>query len=304
MEFYKEITIEDFGELIAGKVIDLLGKNYSVEFKEMIKNNGSVRHAIVVHKLFDPVAPAIYIDDLYEQALERDDIRFLPEYIVECYNKSIKHEIEVEFFKDFSKVAEFLTFKLVNEGKNEEMLKDVPYRQFEDLALVPICKISNNSIGEGMIVIRNEHLKLWEISEDELWKNIHESARAVSGVKIENLADFSRDKFGVPFDMFLNNMFVITNDKCVNGASAAFFPGVLKEVAEMSSSDLILIPSSVHEMISVPAEGEIGDIGCLLAIIKEVNDTVVMDEDVLSDNAYYYNARSERLSILKADKDE
>ncbi len=304
MNSNKELTIGDFGVLMADGAKDILGEGYSIEYKEILKNNGVAYHALIIRKGLENVSPTIYIDSFYEDYRKGEDIRLIPQSLVKLYRMSCRHNIDVDFFMDFSTVCEHLTFRLVNAAKNEAMLRDIPYREFEDLALLPICSVKNKSFGSGNIVITKRHLEFWEISEDELWENVFERAKEVSGVKIENLSKFMTDRTGIPMDEYDCNMYVVTNSTGLNGASSVLFPEVLKKIAEKVGSDLILIPSSVHEMIAIPYMNGIMLPWGLPAMIREVNETVLADEEILSNNAYYYDAKEDKLSILEGNESE
>ena len=300
MNINSELTIQDFGVLMADRVKDTLGENVSVEYKEIIKNNGVVHHALVIKRDGDNVAPTIYIEEFYREYRKEKDTSNLPELIADFYRKNSGRDLDVEFFSDFAKVCANLTFRVVNIEKNKEMLKDVPYKKFEDLALVPLCSIRNHSIGNGSIVIHKQHLSHWEVSYDELWENVFEHAKEVSKVRIESIFKFVSDKTGIPFEDIEEKIYVITNESMLYGAAVAFYPGVLKNVAKKVGSDLIIIPSSVHEMIVVPAHEQLVGIRELIMMIREVNETVVCDEEVLSNNAYYYDAAEDIIRIAES----
>ena len=59
--------------------------------------------------------------------------------------------IDLSFFRNFDSVEEKLSFKLVGLKDNKEYLEDIPYRRFEDLAMVPICMVRNSEIGVGLL---------------------------------------------------------------------------------------------------------------------------------------------------------
>ena len=293
------LNIDDFGVLLADGTKDTLGEDYSVEYKEVIKNNGVVYHAIVIKKNIENIAPTIYIDELFREYLKGRKIKALTESVVQFYHRcGAGREVEVDFFKDFSKVCENLSFKVINLEKNQKMLSDVPYRQVVDLAMVPICNVKNRAIGSGNIMIHKRHLEMWEISEEELWENVFEYTHKASPVKTVKLCEFVSDRTGIPFEDYLDNVMVVTNKEMQHGASAAFYPGVLRGLAKDFDSDLVMIPSSVHETIVMPSymagTGEF----TIAQMIREVNDKVVSDEEILSDNAYYYNRAEEVLSIF------
>ena len=56
----------------------------------------------------------------------------------------------------------------------------------------------------------------------------------------------------------------------------------------LGTDKMVVIPSSIHELIVVPYNESIDDIN---AIVEEVNRTTVSAEDVLSGHIYYYDKK-------------
>ena len=65
------------------------------------------------------------------------------------------------------------------------------------------------------------------------------------------------------------------------------YPRVLEDIANQLDEDYYILPSSIHEIIILPASCcmEYSDID---EMIVEINETQVSEEDTLSDHAYYY----------------
>ena len=86
-------------------------------------------------------------------------------------------------------------------------------------------------------------------------------------------------------------MYILTNEFRTNGATTLLYEGILEEIAGMFDSDIILLPSSIHEVILVPAasgDEYLKQLDDFSAMVKEVNETELADEEILSDHAYYY----------------
>jgi hypothetical protein len=169
--------------------------------------------------------------------------------------------------------------------------------------MIPICIVSDVSMGNGNIVIKNEHLKVWEISFDELWENVYESAQWTAPVSVEGLLDTvegmmceeDRGLYHGPF----KDMYVVTNTSKIYGASAIFYPGCMDKLARKVNGNLVILPSSVHETIVLRAPENKDELRTLLAIVREVNSSVVCAEEVLSENIYLYDLESKKLSVLE-----
>lgn len=88
---------------------------------------------------------------------------------------------------------------------------------------------------------------------------------------------------------------VITNHDRLYGASAIVCDPILQKAAEMlGMTSLIVIPSSIHEIIVLTDLGASTDE--LDAMVQSVNRETLESRDVLSDHVYYYNAEDHELS--------
>ena len=67
------------------------------------------------------------------------------------------------------------------------------------------------------------------------------------------------------------------------------------ELAGMIKGDLYIMPSSIHEVIAIPAVGS--DPDELRRIVTEVNMDVVPEDEVLGESVYRYNFEKGKLEI-------
>ena len=297
------MDIKEFGMLLTEEMRSRFGKEYIIEYKEVIKNNRVPYHAVVVHKLGLSIAPTIYIESYYEMLQRGVTMAKITDQIMMLYRESMpSKEPDVSFFTDFAKVAEHLSFKLVNYAKNKERLKEIPYRKFEDLALVPICILNDSTFGSGTITISYQHIRLWEISVDELWENVIEYSPSNNPISIKSIVEsIGRDRILVDENEtipgILNDILVISNKSGVNGAGGILYPGVLKQLSDYIEGDFAVIPSSIHECIAMPLYGDANENIWLSRMVKEVNGSVISEEEILSDNVYIYRRDEGKLRI-------
>ena len=194
-----------------------------------------------------------------------------------------------------------LGIKLINKDKNEELLKSSPHYVYGDLAAVFIVCIPQFEDGtRGTILIRNENLKFWEnVDKSMLLKDALDCMRKTPPV-IKTIADALRGFMGESFEDMpdaddMVKMYVLTNKDSNYGASQILLHESLDEIAErLGESRMYVIPSSVHEVLVIPVRGECIDIANM---IREVNDTVVSREDILSYNLYLYDAEDKMIRI-------
>ena len=300
------MDIKEFGKVLAAEVKDILGADYHIEVSEVVKNNGVIRNALVIRKEGEFVSPTIYLESFFEDFKNGVVLMNVVGEVVKMYHASSVPAagMEMDFFRDFSEVSGRMYYKLVNYEKNRGSLKDIPYRKVLDLAMVPLCRVDNDIIGSGNITVTNTHLKMWEISEEELWENIKDNAPKLAPVKIRGLADVLQRITDCEDELLtMCGIYVVSNDADCLGAGAVLYPGVLKGLAEDHECDLYIVPSSIHEVLVLPDAGFGIDADNLRSIINEVNTSTVGDEEILSDNLYVYRSDSDRIFIADSEEE-
>ena len=72
---------------------------------------------------------------------------------------------------------------------------------------------------------------------------------------------------------------------------------LLRRFSAVCEKDLIVIPSSIHECILIPASEDMADWGCIAQMVREINDTVVAEKEVLSYHVYKYEKQTGMMTI-------
>ena len=83
-------------------------------------------------------------------------------------------------------------------------------------------------------------------------------------------------------------LYVLTNSRGINGAACILYPRVLKEFAESLGEDLIILPSSIHEVLLTPSSVSLPPEE-LNEMVQAINQSDVPAEDRLSDHIYYFS---------------
>lgn len=81
---------------------------------------------------------------------------------------------------------------------------------------------------------------------------------------------------------------VLTNDQGVHGAGSLFYPGQMEEIGAQMGSDFFVLPSSVHEVLIFPDDGQT-DYRDLQMMVQQINEAEVAPADRLSDHVYHYD---------------
>ena len=88
-------------------------------------------------------------------------------------------------------------------------------------------------------------------------------------------------------------MYILTNKYKTNGATVLLYEGMIEALAEYFHMDLIILPSSIHELILMPVENfDPEELQYYTQVVQEVNENQVADDEVLSDHAYFYNRKT------------
>lgn len=79
-------------------------------------------------------------------------------------------------------------------------------------------------------------------------------------------------------------VYILTNKIAVEGAASILYKDVLEQIRERLGDNLHLIPSSINEWLVVPQGFANAD--SVRNMVREVNLTVVAENERLSDNMY------------------
>ena len=87
-------------------------------------------------------------------------------------------------------------------------------------------------------------------------------------------------------------IYILTNQRRSNGASAILYPGILRSISKKLGGNLLLIPSSIHEFLVMPLDDRI-DIHNLSEFICEVNASEIRDDEILGERYYIYDCKTD-----------
>jgi len=283
------MTIEEFRSIIMEELSERLMDKYSIIPQDVLKNNGTLCYGICIKEAGKNIAPNIYLEDMYKRYQDTGDTEEIVDLIIEIKNDhSISDVFEPDFYLDFDNVKDFLFVKLINYGRNIELLKDTPYKEFLDMALVAYCDVSKQCGLLSSIMVKKNHLDVWGIGDDRLFEIAVNNTRK-RGVKV---IDMGKNFKGLlpddVYDTCDTTMLVLTNEVGVCGASVMTFDNELDKHCKVFESGIYIIPSSIHEVIIVP-EGDVCDTDTLNSLIVDVNKNELGKEEILSDHAYYYS---------------
>lgn len=277
----------------------------------VVKNNGMEKTGMILESDEYNIAPAIYLEEFFEQYQKGMSIDRIVNEILEFYEKvKVEEDYDVSQLSLYENVKKKVAFKLVNTEKNQQMLKEVPHIPLLDLSIVFYILVDVDEKGSATIQIRNEHIENWNVNVEQLYKDAKLNVKCLIPARlmcmqhvIEKLCDISKGeekdllkaKFPPENKEF---MYILTNSIHQFGAAVLAYPNILEMASRIIGEDFYLLPSSIHEVILIP-KSKSPDLKDLNEMINEVNETQVQEEEVLSDHAYYYEKNTHTLMMGK-----
>ena len=184
--------------------------------------------------------------------------------------------------------------KLVNADRNKKFLNTSPHRKVMDLALVYYVKMGETDAdGMATVMIRDQHMKLWNRNEEELYRAAMRNMQT-EDVIFQNIFEILGTSLPVP-DMDENQMYVLSTKNKIFGAVQLLNRPAINQIAERLHSDLIILPSSIHELMILPNKDLM--LSEVAKTVKEINTECVSAEEYLSDHVYEFKRSTGTIRI-------
>lgn len=299
------MNYELFKEEVLEKVSSLVEDTKEVKINEIVKNNDLVLDGLIIFDKEQTCSPTIYLNPLFDEYSKGANIEDIIDKIMNAYNNAEppKFAKKAKQFDDYDFVRKHLYFKVVNYDMNKKMLKDVPHFKTLDLGITFACLLESDNKNTASIPIKNEHLKLWGIDKNQLYEDAFKNATEMLPPKIYSLFKTVYGKKYNNSELDLNNiqlddmdLLVLTNETKVNGAGTILYPNLLETIANQLDSDLIIIPSSTHEVLILRKTGDI-KLENLDSLVNMVNHEELATTEVLSTHVYVYLKDEKELTM-------
>lgn len=262
------------------KLKENLNSDVMVDIHSAVKNNGTIRTGLMFTRPDVNVFPTIYLEEFYEQYLQGASVNSLVQSLLEIYEKvKVKQSVPYNDILVYSKIKDHIVYKIIRRESNEELLSQIPHECYLDFAIVYYVLMETTDFGTATLLIRNEHLEGWRITKEEVSAAARINTPALLPVEVGMLTEY---------------MYILTNSIRSFGAAVMLYDDIWKQMEHLIGGDFYVLPSSVHELILIP-ESYGMDRRHLQEMVREINRTEVENEEVLSDNVYYYCGEEERL---------
>lgn len=210
----------------------------------------------------------------------------------------------------FEKVTQKIVFLLQNPDLYKGKLNQIVHIPVMNLVMLFAVPYQADGQMKHMIVT-NQLLAHWNITVEQLCEVAYANTRRLRPLQICSLSDLlhkiAKENMGERYDQnlvdtFLGNeraeLYVLSNTEDFYGASSLFYEEAVKSCSEILDSDLVLLPSSVHEWLCCRHNLE-SRIAELCKMVYDINRQEVAVEDRLSDTVYIYHRKEDILECVE-----
>lgn len=290
---------EIFANNVLTAVKARLGEGYNVSLNPIVKNNGLTLLGLVIQKTNNGICPSIYVDDYYRHSIMGRSFEDIIEDILETYSScSMQTCVSLDWLNDKEAALSKATYRVVNRDMNEDMLRCIPHETLAgDLVKTFYLTIEMEG-GLGSALVNYELMDRLDITMKELVASANFNTPKFFPVQILSMEALLSDMLGMDSKDVVQDtgMYVISNSERNFGASTLLYEGILDEACKILDGSIYILPSSVHELIVIKANGP-DEITKLKEMIHDVNTSQVDIIDQLSNNLFFYNKDTHQLSV-------
>lgn len=161
------------------------------------------------------------------------------------------------------------------EAVTADMLDNIPHRYSSNLVVQYWLQVEKEDTVMRLL-IDNKVAKYLGCTEEYLY---YHACKNIGTPVVKNIID------------------IITNASMIFGAFYLCMPDVIGKIADDYDSDLIIIPSSKHELLFIKKNQLSITISDVKQMVYTVNRTALEPKDVLSDNVYVWDREKKKLIV-------
>ena len=309
------LTYEEFTEELVTMLPDFLPddlRTRGVSVEPLVTTNDQHRDILTPAGAPEGVSgkPVMYLDDAYKQyEAEELSMEKVCGRIAGALAEAMNHVPNVNGIENQIK-PESIFCCMINLQGNQEYLKNIPHLILGDLAAVYKVHVQDDRMGHGSVTISRQLMERMGLNEEQLFIAAYENMSSRLPFIVERIEDSLTmdpeeyigpktfdDLSGMSTDSM---MYVISNKEKYWGSGALMMKEDIQKLSEHLNTSLILIPSSVHEIIAVPdRDPEL--VKTCITMVKDVNATAVDPKERLSDSIYRYDRDRDELEIHTQD---
>lgn len=284
------------------------GSNY--ELNTMYKVNDIKLCGLAAKGPERKTSPNLYLNSFYDEYKKSGSFEETLIMIAESFRSAdVKSKDLIPEKPDLSleNIKDRLEVQIVDTKLNKNRLNTMFHTDMEGgFAATYYIIVRSDETGRNSIPVSKSMMESIGCTGDELHQAAFKNMAEKSPATIINLeTQMSKLLLGeIPQPQLLsdsisfekNNLYVLTTTGKENGATALWYPGVMKTVGDLIDKDYYVIPSSLHEVIIMPK-----GIGFkpreILQMVIETNKATVAPSDKLADKVLAYDRDSDKFYV-------
>ena len=303
------MNYSDFQTNLVTHLNALTSPGVCVQVQLIKKNNTADRIGLVLYDEHEPeqmVSPIVYPDELYRDYLKGTPMEDLLENAWQMLHFAPPRELDLHVIENRDYVLNHAVLRLVGKQRNEVLLKEAFFREFLDFAVTIGLLMLYGEKSCAVALMPREAFELLEITEDELCQHALENTRGFFGDQMLDMnimlhhpgKDAEIDPKHLEYQD--HGQYVLTNRRHYYGATALLYSDKLRQLSESLKKDLLILPSSIHELVLFPESGQ-EDLEYLRSLVQNVNQSEIPDEEILTDNVYRYSRARNRVELAESE---
>ena len=300
-EEFKERLTEDLKQ----DLYERTGNEHYIDVTNVNKLQNVSYEALTIRPENSPVGVNLDVQSLFEAYEKSGDYDRVIDTAIDTVVKGFENQpsFNIQDFTNYDVMKEKLSIQVVATERNTEMLANIPHKEIEDMSMVCRFIVDAGPAGQGSILVNNAMLDTFGITKEQLFEDAVKYAPEIKPSEIRSMLDIMIETLGIAVNQRdlggeVDTMYVATTTDKTNGAGIIAYPGFMDVAAEKVGGDFFLLPSSVHEVIIVPDNGEM-NFRDLEAMVREVNANEVAPQDQLSDHVYHYDSKDKVFELAE-----
>lgn len=272
---------EEFLDTVVSQIRNYLPPEFQsaeVQIEKVLKDGDQILSGLIVKTPEDHSYPRIFLDNAYLDYVAGQD---LGEVLRDLASQRLQYaappdltQAVSELMKDEEAVKERISCRMVNTEHNRELLAGRPHTDMGEVSMVYSVELNHAM----RIPITNKMQEKMLLSTGELHELAMHNSPTLLPAEIQTIGE----ALGFPGD-HPTDMLVVSNAEHTDGAAAVLYPGVAETIRDRLNGEFLILPSSVHEILVIPAENQ-RSLGSLEIMVQHINASGVRPEDRLADH--------------------
>ena len=290
------MSYEGFKEYFWEQLKNTLSEGIELQEQNCLKNNDLQVEMLTCKEEGKNLTPRIRTREFYDLYCQQG-MKTAVEVAIEILGDRRKVDVH-KVIEPWEVMKSGVNVEVINYEWNQERLKKekMVYEKILDLAIVFTVNLREDK--DFKMTITSGLLEQWKITKDELISVAYENF-AKADYAIISYEDVMEQLLGLRIE---SELCVLLNRSKLRGASGMLRIDLLQDLADKKESDLLILPSSVNEVLLLARKDNMLDMDSVKKMVEDINRDYVDEEERLSDNIYTYKRKTGKISIWNSEE--